>query len=613
MPLSNRYRRLSVAPVAHLERQGCGSLGGGSSAGRIQNSFPEGSHFIQGTHPFSGLLSQLHPGQGLGAGSGVSASERSHRTGSTSFPGLLQRAVCYDEGLRVVATHHRPLSLEPHGVKDAVQDGDPPFHPVVCPQGGLDGLHRPSGCISSNSNPSGIQKISTVHGLREGLPIQDPLFWSSHGSTSLCAGHGSGFGNSSQSWHSAPPLSGRLADSGILPRAGSPVFKDSAPTLQLSGDRRQLGEIPACSDSNSLLSGSHIGLNQFPGFSSPETDRQAALNWRRISILCGAACEILAGVAGSAVLSNSAHSGGSAADAVVPVCPSPLLESRRSRRTHSVVSRDSPGSSLVAQPRTSRTRNLTRTSVPPARLVVRRLGCRLGAHLGDQVASGRWSSEELHSSINHRELLAIFYALQHFLSLVRSTSVAVYADNTTALAYLRHQGGTRSALLNRTEQQLLRWAEVHSITLLPQFIMGRNNVLADALSCPNQILGSEWTLKLSVFHRLRQRWPVMIDFFATSQNHCCLPYFSPFHDPNSIGTDALLQRWDGWQAYAFPPYVLILAVLKKLRSSSGVLLTIIAPYWPQRPWFPELLELLVDGPVALPLDRDLLSQPHVRR
>ena len=236
-----------------------------------------------------------------------------------------------------------------------------------------------------------------------------------------------------------------------------------------------------------------------------------------------------------------------------------------------------------------------------------------GAHLGDQVASGRWSSEELHSSINHRELLAIFYALQHFLPLVRSTSVAVYADNTTAVAYLRHQGGTRSALLNRTEQQLLRWAEVHSITLLPQFIMGRNNVLADALSCPNQILGSEWTLKLSVFHRLRQRWPVMIDLFATSQNHCCLPYFSPFHDPNSIGTDALLQRWDGWQAYAFPPYVLILAVLKKLRSSSGVLLTIIAPYWPQRPWFPELLELLVDGPVALPLDRDLLSQPHVRR
>ena len=242
---SNRYRRLFVAPVAHLERQRRGSLGSGSSAGRIQNSFPEGSHFIQGTHPFFGLLSHLHPGQGLGTGRGVSASERSHRTGSTSFPGLLQPSFCNVEGLWVVATNHRALSLEPHGVEDTFQDGDPPVHTVICLQGGLDGLHRPPGCISSDSNPSGIQKISTVHDLREGLLIQDPLFWSSHSSASLHAGHGSGFGNSSQSWHSAPPISGRLAESGVLLGAGSPVFEDGSSTLQVSGDSRQLGEISA--------------------------------------------------------------------------------------------------------------------------------------------------------------------------------------------------------------------------------------------------------------------------------------------------------------------------------------------------------------------------------
>ena len=387
MPLSNRCRQLSVAPVAHLERQGRGSLGSGSSAGRIQNSFPEGSRFIQGTHPFSGLLSQLHPGQGLGAGSGVSASERSYRTKSTSFPGLLQLAFCNDEGLRVVATHHRPLSLEPHGVKNTVQDGYSSVHPLVCLQGGLDGLHRPPGCISTDSSPSGIPEVSAVHGIREGLPIQDSLFWSSHGATSLHAGHGSGFGNSSQSWHSAPPISGRLADSGVPSRAGSPVFEDSSSALQLSGDRRQLGEISACSDSNHLLSGGHTGFHQFPGFSSPETDRQAALNWRRISVLRGTACKILAGVARSAVLFNSAHSGGTAEDAVVPVSPQPQLESGRSRRASSVVSGGPPGPALVASPRVPRMRNLTRASVPSARLMVQRLGCRLG---GAPRRSGRF-------------------------------------------------------------------------------------------------------------------------------------------------------------------------------------------------------------------------------
>ena len=96
-------------------------------------------------------------------------------------------------------------------------------------------------------------------------------------------------------------------------------------------------------------------------------------------------------------------------------------------------------------------------------------------------------------------------------------------------------------------------------------------------------------------------------------NHRCSLYFSPYHNHNDMGTDALLRNWNGWQAYAFPPWSLIPAGLKKLRSSAGVLLTIVALYWPQRPWFPDLLDLVVDGPVALPQSRHLLRQPHFHR
>ena len=107
----------------------------------------------------------------------------------------------------------------------------------------------------------------------------------------------------------------------------------------------------------------------------------------------------------------------------------------------------------------------------------------------------------------------------------------------------------------------------------PQFIMGYHNVLADALSRPNQILGSEWMLKQEVFRDLCRRWPVSIGLFAMSQNHSCSLYFSPYHNHNAMVTDALLRNWNGWQAYAFPPWSLIPAGLKKLRSPSGVLLT----------------------------------------
>ena len=67
----------------------------------------------------------------------------------------------------------KPLSLEPHGVENTIQDGNASVHPSVCPQGGLDGLCRPLGCVSADSSPSGIPEVSSVRGIREGIPIQD--------------------------------------------------------------------------------------------------------------------------------------------------------------------------------------------------------------------------------------------------------------------------------------------------------------------------------------------------------------------------------------------------------------------------------------------------------
>ena len=159
MPLSNRSRRLSVAPVAHLERRGRGSLGGGSDSGRISHSFPGRSHFIQGTHPFFGLLSQHHPGQSLSAGGGVSAPEGSHRAGSASFAGLLQPFVCSHEDLGVVAASNRSFAVEPQGSQNTIQDGDSPICSAVSPQGRLDGLHRSKGCVCNHTFP--VYLIST--------------------------------------------------------------------------------------------------------------------------------------------------------------------------------------------------------------------------------------------------------------------------------------------------------------------------------------------------------------------------------------------------------------------------------------------------------------------
>ena len=159
-----------------------------------------------------------------------------------------------------------------------------------------------------------------------------------------------------------------------------------------------------------------------------------------------------------------------------------------------------------------------------------------GAHLDCQVASGLWDTQQATLSINARELLAVQLGLFQFRSALQGRTVAVFCDNTTAVAYLHKEGGTRSPLLNTLAQEILRWTESLSIRLAPQFLPGSDNVLADALSRPHQLPHTEWFLNVTVFLSLRRLWPVQIDLFATSANHCCSIYFSPFRDPRSAGT-----------------------------------------------------------------------------
>ena len=154
-----------------------------------------------------------------------------------------------------------------------------------------------------------------------------------------------------------------------------------------------------------------------------------------------------------------------------------------------------------------------------------------GALVGEHHASGLWLPHQKALSINMRELLAVQLGLQAFEHLIVGMSVALFCDNTTTVAYLRRSGGTFSSTLNSTAREVLLWAESRHIRLFPQFIMGSSNVTADALSRPNQVIGSEWTLHQEVVDQLVHRWPAMIDLFATSLTARLPVYFSPASDP----------------------------------------------------------------------------------
>ena len=61
-----------------------------------------------------------------------------------------------------------------------------------------------------------------------------------------------------------------------------------------------------------------------------------------------------------------------------------------------------------------------------------------GAFLGPEGTSGLWSLRDKQLSINLRELKAIRLGLFHFEESVVGRNLAVFCDNTTAVAYLRN-------------------------------------------------------------------------------------------------------------------------------------------------------------------------------
>ena len=129
------------------------------------------------------------------------------------------------------------------------------------------------------------------------------------------------------------------------------------------------------------------------------------------------------------------------------------------------------------------------------------------------------------------------------------------------------------------------------------------------MSRRNLVVHTEWVLNQEVCKQLWRQWGrPLIDMFATSLTKRLETYFSPHLDREAVGVDAFLQSWDNLDGYAFPPFAVVRQVINKVKKSRNCQITLIAPWWPQREWFPDLVELLVDHPRELPKRKDLLLQ-----
>ncbi|PIK45632.1 hypothetical protein BSL78_17512 [Apostichopus japonicus] len=176
-----------------------------------------------------------------------------------------------------------------------------------------------------------------------------------------------------------------------------------------------------------------------------------------------------------------------------------------------------------------------------------------GAHWSNRTAWGTWSQTERSLHINILEMMAVKRALEAFNDHVQGTITTIFTDNTTVVAYINRQGGTRSERLCRLAWEVITAAEDSGTILRASHIAGKLNVMADALS-RGHIDPNEWSLEQETCDRIFSIFGrPTIDLFATHKNNKLQTFCSRRFHPLAYHTDAMSLSWDHMDAYIFPP------------------------------------------------------------
>ena len=236
-----------------------------------------------------------------------------------------------------------------------------------------------------------------------------------------------------------------------------------------------------------------------------------------------------------------------------------------------------------------------------------------GATDGTNEIFGFWSNTDVLHHINYKELLTVKLALISLTKNITNAHVLLRVDNTTAISYVNKMGGVKYKKYSKLARQIWQLAEVRKLTLSASYISSRENKDADRLSrLANP--DAEWQLSAYAFSEVVSVFgQPEVDLFATRLNKKCNLYVSWFPDKEAMQIDAFTLKWNSLNFYAFPPFVLVLRVLVKIRDdrARGI---IVVPNWPNQLWFPLFSKLVEGVPLLLgPAPNLLLSACRNKR
>ena len=202
-----------------------------------------------------------------------------------------------------------------------------------------------------------------------------------------------------------------------------------------------------------------------------------------------------------------------------------------------------------------------------------------GTVCGPQSTGGLWTSDEKPHHINYLELLAVFVGLKALCNSHRNGHIRLKIDNTTAVAVINHMGRSHSGHLNELCKEIWDWCIARNLWISAGHIAGKANVEADLESRQKQTI-TEWILNTTLFSQSLKtlQFAPDNDLFASRLNKQLPDYVTYRPDPESIAIDAFTINWAKLKFYAFPPFSVIAAVLKKIQEDKATGVCVL-PNW----------------------------------
>ena len=225
-----------------------------------------------------------------------------------------------------------------------------------------------------------------------------------------------------------------------------------------------------------------------------------------------------------------------------------------------------------------------------------------GCAFRGQAAKSRFNAQHMSLSINSKELLAIKFGIQSFLSQLRDSHLLVLSDNRTAISCVRRRGSKQEFRDNLTVE-LFQMLAKNNITLSITHLAGKLNKTADFYSRTFTAVNTrtEWSLSPFAMQLIKQIAPPFnIDLFASHLNAKHEIFCSRYPSPGAFHIDSFTMSWSGYHPLIHAPYSLIQRVFKKIRQDQVQIAICILPNWKTAIWYPEMLALSVKRPYILP-------------